>query len=345
MYIIGEESGGMIMVTKTINQLHFEDLDPIRFEELILSMVYRMRRWDKLDHFGKKGSDDGIDIRALELLENGKENIYYFQCKRYQKISNTEIRKIVDDYLTKNTFIPQFYILVISCSVTKKQIEYFESYCNEKGFNTVTVWTSSVIEAKLYSEYHDLLFAYFGVNLVFERKSLVGSIRRNIALKKKMKKDFIKPTGCRTREEIENRLYKPWTKFNHSEVLIRSIYDKAYPKENTLLNNDFTGYYKAEVYDFYHNGLMVRAYPYVKNIKYKDEDFDNPGKYTIIEVRAEILGCIPFENIIEYDIDGDEYYNYPHLFCDFVNISDPYEKFVYLKDGFMIDEDFVVKDC
>jgi len=43
------------MVTRTINQLHFEDLDPIRFEELILSMVYRMRRWDKLDHFGKKG--------------------------------------------------------------------------------------------------------------------------------------------------------------------------------------------------------------------------------------------------------------------------------------------------
>lgn len=36
------------MVTRTINQLHFEDLDPIRFEELILAMVYRMRRWDKL---------------------------------------------------------------------------------------------------------------------------------------------------------------------------------------------------------------------------------------------------------------------------------------------------------
>lgn len=339
------EFGGIIMVTRTINQLHFEDLDPIRFEELILAMVYRMRRWDKLDHFGKKGTDDGIDIRAVEKLENDKENVYYFQCKRYQKITNAKIKDIIDDYLMKNTFIPQFYILVISCSLTKKQIEYFESYCDEKGFNTATVWTSSVIEAKLYSEYHDLLFAYFGVNLVSERKSLTGSIRRNIALKKKMKKDFLKQTGCRTREEVEDRLHKPWTKFNHSEVLIRSIYDKAYPKENTLLNNDFTGYYKAEVYDFYHNGLMVRAYPYVKDIKYRDEDFDNPGEYTIIEDRAEILGCIPFENIIEYDIDGDEYYNYPHLFCDFVNVSDPYEKLVYLcNDGYMIDEDLVEKD-
>ena len=39
------------MVTKTTNQLHFEDLDPIRFEELILLMVYRMKKWNKLDHF------------------------------------------------------------------------------------------------------------------------------------------------------------------------------------------------------------------------------------------------------------------------------------------------------
>lgn len=330
------------MVTRTINQLHFEDLDPIRFEELILSMVYRMRRWEKLDHFGKKGSDDGIDIRAVEQLENEKTNVYYFQCKRYQKLTNAIIKKIVDDYLSKNALIPQYYILVVSCAMTKKQMDFFESYCHDKGFNSVTVWTSSVIEAKLYAEYHDLLFAYFGVNLVSEHKSLVGSIRRNIALKKRMKNDFLKHTGCRTRDEINERLHKPWTKFNHSEVLVRSIYDKAYPKDNTLLNNDFTGYYKAEVYDFYHNGLMVRAYPYIKTVTVKEEDLENPGTYVTYEEEVELLGCIPFENIIDYDIDGDEYYNYPHIFCDFTNVSDPYEKIVYLsKEGYIFDDDYI----
>lgn len=334
------------MFTRTINQLHFEDLDPIRFEELILAMVYRMRRWEKLDHFGKKGSDDGIDIRAIELLENGKSNTYYFQCKRYQKISNSVIKNIIDDYISKNTYIPQFYVLVVSCALTKKQIEYFESYCRKQNFNTVIVWTNSVIEAMLFSEYHDLLFAYFGINLVSERRNLVGSIRRNVELKKKMKKDFLKQIGSSNRKELDERLYKPWTKFNHSEVLIRSIYDKAYPKDNTLLENNFTGYYKAEVYDFYHNGLMVRAYPYVKDIKFKEESLDDSNKFEIIETKAEILGCIPFENIIEYDIEGDEYYNYPHLFCDFVNVSDPYEKFVYLigKSKIKIDEDAVIQE-
>lgn len=333
-----------MMTTRTINQLHFEDLDPIRFEELILSMVYRMRRWDKLDHFGKKGSDDGIDIRAIEQLENGKSNTYYFQCKRYQKVTNTILKSIIDDYLSKNDFIPQFYILVVSCPVTKKQIEYLEKYCDEKGFNTVSVWTSSIIETKLYAEYQDLLFAYFGINLTNERKSLTQSIRRNIALKNRMKKDFLKQTGCRDRAEIQERIRNPWKKFNHSEVLIRSIYDKAYPEENTLLNNDFTGYYKAEVYDFYHNGLMVRTFPYAKDIKYKLQEFDSE-EYEIIDIRVEVFGCIPFENIIEYDIDGDEYYNYPHLFCDFVNVSDPYEKIAYrTEDGYLLDERNIISE-
>lgn len=40
--------GAKTMVTRTTNQLHFEDLDPIRFEELILAMVFRMRRWDNV---------------------------------------------------------------------------------------------------------------------------------------------------------------------------------------------------------------------------------------------------------------------------------------------------------
>ncbi len=91
---------------------------------------------------------------------------------------------------------------------------------------------------------------------------------------------------------------------------------------------------------------MVRTYPYVKDIKFKEESLNDPNKFEIIETKAEILECIPFENIIEYDIEGDEYYNYPHLFCDFVNVSDPYEKFVYLigKSKIKIDEDSVIQE-
>lgn len=325
------------MVTKTIGQLHFEDLDPIRFEELILSIVYRMRRWEKLDHFGKKGSDDGIDIRAVELLENGKRDTYHIQCKRYSKLSASQIRSIVKDYVSKNKEIPEFYILAVVCPLTKKQIEIFEECCEKAGFKSYTVWTGSRIEAMLYGSYQDLLFAYFGINMIDKKNQTAGSIRRNIALKKRMRSDFIQYPVMKTSADHMKVACEPWRKFKHSEVLIRSIYDKAYPEDNTLLNNDGTGYFKAEVYDFYHNGLLVRAYPYAQNIVVRAEDYD--GKVQEKKVRVETLGCIPFENIIEYDYDGDEYHPFPHVFCDFVNPTDPYEKIRYIDSGGYVYKD------
>ena len=89
------------LVTRTTNQLHFEDLDPIRFEELILAMAYKWRRWESINHFGKLGSDDGIDIEATENLYD-RERMYIFQCKRYIKISQSQLKKIVDEFLSKN---------------------------------------------------------------------------------------------------------------------------------------------------------------------------------------------------------------------------------------------------
>lgn len=68
------------MITRTYGPLHFTDLEPGRFEVLTLQIIYRMRRWEQLDHFGIAGSDDGIDINAVELLENGKRNRHHFQC-------------------------------------------------------------------------------------------------------------------------------------------------------------------------------------------------------------------------------------------------------------------------
>jgi hypothetical protein len=305
------------MVSKTINQLHFEDLDPIRFEELILSIVYRWKRWKTLDHFGKAGSDDGIDIKASYILDNGKNKEYVFQCKRYKKITLTQLKKIAKDFFEKNSSIPDTYVLAIGCPVSKKNIERFRAILTEQGVSQVIIWTSSILESILYNEYQDLLFAFFGISLVERRNNKATRIRRNIALKKRMQKDFVNHHPTNT---IEERLKDPSSRFEHSEILIRSISDKAYP-ENTLLEEDYTGYFKVEAYDFYHNGIIVIHG--VEKIRVKYRDGDEEGK------NAFKLGYIPYDNIIEYDIDGDEFYNYPHLFCDFVNVHDPFEKIGY----------------
>ena len=321
----------------------------MRFEDLCLSMIYRMRRWEKIEHYGRTGDDSAVDISAVELLENGKRDLWHFQCKRYDKMTKAQIRKIIKDYCEKNDIRPDYYYLITGCDVSKSVRDCLDEEGKKNSFKTVGVIAASELEAILYAEHHDLLFAFFGVNMSEERNEKINSIRRNIALKKRMHKDFYKPMTSKSSEEHMKRIREPWRCFISSEVLIRSIYDKSYP-DNTLLTEDGTGYYKAEIFNWYHNGLMVHAYPYAvdASVKYlKDgiyEDSDNPDDYEIVKERLDVIGCIPFENIIEYYIDGDEFYNYPHLFCDFVNGSDPYEEIRYYRpDGHCIDNKDIVK--
>lgn len=330
------------MVTKTHGRLHFEDLDPLRFEDLCLSVVYRYRRWEKLDHLGRLGSDGGKDICAYEKLENGKIDLHVFQCKRYSKLNKTQLRKIVSDYCANNVDRPDYYYLVAGCDLSKDQIDCFNEACSKNGIGNAIVWSASVLEAILYGQYHDLLFAFFGVNMTEKRNNKINSIRRNVALKKQMHADFLKQARNFTTEERKRLFSNPALKFNKSEVLIRSIYDTNYPK-NTLLEENGTGYFKAEVYDFYHNGLMVRSYPYCIDARVRFKQLGNEQNVEK-DVRLETIHCIPFENIIAYDMEGDEYYPYPHLYCDFINGSDPFEEVRYWLNNMMwIDPEDIIE--
>jgi hypothetical protein len=51
--------------TRTFNPLHFEDLEPHRFEDLIRQLIYDFRQWRSLEATGRTGSDEGMDIRAM----------------------------------------------------------------------------------------------------------------------------------------------------------------------------------------------------------------------------------------------------------------------------------------
>lgn len=86
----------------------------------------------------------------------------------------------------------------------------------------------------------------------------------------------------------------------------------------------------------------------VKDIKVKQyEDVDN-DKFTIVTIRVLEIGYLAFDNIIDYDYDGDEYYVYPHLYCDFTNKNDPFEKIGYAYEypyGWMIvDDDLIISE-
>ncbi len=53
-------------VTRTYGPIHFEDLDPHRFEDLIREMIYDYKDWQSIEAMGRSGSDEGFDIRGKE---------------------------------------------------------------------------------------------------------------------------------------------------------------------------------------------------------------------------------------------------------------------------------------
>jgi hypothetical protein len=317
-----------LKTTRTTGKLHFDDLSPQRFEDLSLAMVYRLSHWSDIYHYGKVGADDGIDIYAEEELDNGKKRIWNIQCKRHKSFKKSQLENVIDKILNKNEKIPDVLLLIVACNISKKNIEHFRDYAKNNDIDNAKIWTSSVLESKLYAEHHDLLFSFFDVNLNFKKRNKIASIRRNINLKKKMKKSFLKDSW-----DPQKTLYRPYEKFNNSEVLIRSIDDTFYPEydEDAL---GISSWFKAEVYNFYYNGLEVilglKKCIIDENWNWDvvdQDDTERKEKYEVI--KAYEIGRIPYDNIIEYDLDGDEFYIVPHLFCDFSINGMPYEEFTY----------------
>lgn len=51
-------------ITRTLGQIHFEDLELHRFEDLLRQLIYDYKDWQSIEATGCGGADDGYDIRA-----------------------------------------------------------------------------------------------------------------------------------------------------------------------------------------------------------------------------------------------------------------------------------------
>ena len=147
-------------ITRTYGQLHFLDLGWERFESLILGIVFKWRRWETINHTGVTGSDAGVDIEAVEILESGKSCVYHFQCKRYEKLNASTIRKILNDYCDNNPIKADKYVLVTACPLSANCLSAFKVHAKLKGFASVAAWTKSELETMLYTQYYDLLYIF-----------------------------------------------------------------------------------------------------------------------------------------------------------------------------------------
>jgi hypothetical protein len=337
----------MAKPTRTTNRIHFTDLNDQRFEDLCMQVVYRLHKWEKIDHDGRSGGDDGVDIRAAERLDNGLQRDWFVQCRCYQRVAAAELKKAVNDTLEKVETPPEVLLVVVGCDVSLRARSAYEKYARHKGIISPYIWSASILEAKLYSDFPDLLFAFFGISLAQRERSVEANVRRNLTMKRRLTRIL----------QHSNDVSLP--------LIIRSIDDEMYPDvdANPPMGR-MSSWVHLEFYGFYHNGIevalrttrivyviMERSFaPWWKSrwaivdfdeesIKwvgdgqgdegygYKFYDCIDETRYTIREARC--LGRIPYRNIIDCDEEGDEYYSEPHLYCRFADEGQPYEAIVY----------------
>src|SRR5713226_5771963 len=120
-----------VKATKTINPLHFEDLEPHRFEDLVRRLLYGFRDWSNIEATGRGGSDEGFDVRAWEksddvtnVGEEGEEgarsldgHLWQIQGKREKAINPAKIRTFIKEGVDgKNP--PYGYIMAAATNVT-----------------------------------------------------------------------------------------------------------------------------------------------------------------------------------------------------------------------------------
>jgi hypothetical protein len=226
----------MPTATRTLNPLHFEDLEPHRFEDLVRQLAYDFREWASLEALGRTGSDEGMDIRGIErvpisepptfdelsvddqdpesLVPQGVEHVWVIQCKRERRLGPKRLRTIVSSGLAQMSPPPHGYILAAACDFTLSARNAFKEEARAHGVQEYHLWGKGEIEDQLTLPKNDhLLFAYFGISLQVRRRATRTLARSRLALKRRLVK-------------ILGELREPHFK----AVLILDPRDEAYPK-------------------------------------------------------------------------------------------------------------------
>lgn len=342
-------------VTRTLGPIHFEDLDPHRFEDLVRQLVYDFRQWQTIESTGRGGADDGFDIRAYEVLQapatstdeegDGEDaphpmegNLWMMQCKREKVLGPKRVEDIIKDAVNPDA-PPYGYILAAPANFSKAAHDKFREELRSRGVMEFYLWGAGELEDMLYQPKNDhILFAFFGISLTSRRRSRTTDIRATVNAKNKL----LRILG-------ENP--------HHEPVLLRDLKDTNYPYEDDYKDFDNRPRWKEySTVEFHPLGLIVsvgRYYAYIDKMK-GEWDFTKVVNNVIRvhgherqrnvdrdELRNAVKGfwellprakkamyvanrLIRFDSIVFIDDKGDNKYKCPHLFVDFHSERGPF---------------------
>lgn len=293
--------------------MHFEDLDPHRFEDLVRQLIYTWKDWNALEATGRMGADDGFDIRGTELIthqpilspvsaEDGSDEelsieeihhrIWMIQCKRMKSIGPRAVKEIISDCIPEGGDPPFGYLLVASCDFSKKARDEFHIEAAKRGVNEAHIWGKAELEDRLFLPENDhLLFGYFNISFKVRRRTKQTELRSQLTMKRAL---------VRTLGAVDMKLYE--------NVLIRDADSSEYP-----YYGDISSFHDTRPWWYYSieghsppGHLLVRLHSYYAYISDDEMHWDalmgqevNPTSY----LNEERLGLQePTHSYTEYEV-------------------------------------------
>ena len=137
------------------------------FERLIVQLVSKKGKVEQVESYRKPGAkQEGIDIFCVEKLN---ENPVVYQCKKYEWIIPSDIKKAVDEFL-KGKFkdIAKRFVFCVSSKMDTEELFKAKNEQRERlnllGIEFQT-WEPENLDIELFSQ-PEIVYRFFGINWV-----------------------------------------------------------------------------------------------------------------------------------------------------------------------------------
>lgn len=293
------------------------------FEDSICDLFNHIESSNSFKRFGKNGHNQkGIDIFSTEkdcAIQCKKKDLTRKDLLIKKELLDDiekDVKKVINDKLR----IKFYRLIFVSTYKDHPEIDEFCEILKEelKTEFEIIYWGWDTLENK-FLDYPELLKKYW-YNFIIKTDSKEQHFKRNLDLKKQIAKDF---------GDWLN--YTPENREKRSRMMLRAFDGNQYPHKNEPDEFGEYSWFRAEIKSLYNNGME-----FIIGIE-KIQVFENntwdlvtsEDKPTGNLIKVAKVGQINFADIVDYDVDGDNYYVFPHIFCRFIYQGTPFENIYY----------------
>jgi len=129
----------------------------------------------------------------------------------------------------------------------------------------------------------------------------------------------------RFRQILQGEIYDRRAKELRQDVIVRDV-DRSDTYPDSDDSKGISSWFRVGLIDTYDKGIRLGLrYGGLKECEggYRFVDFVNEEES---DRTVLLIGDVPYDSIAEVNLDGDEFYNFPHIYCHFDFGGEPYER-------------------